>query len=90
MRRVLVSLKWKSDSWLRKGDREVISSLATCPYQLEGLHAYASRQAHVFKSLRDHFSGIWSGLELPREHLTEPTRNVRLDSDLMELDGEDT
>ena len=89
MRRVLVSLKWKSDDWLHKGDIKATSSLTDCPFQLEGLRAYASRQANIFDSLRQHFFGIWSGLELPREQLTEFTSCVRLDSDLMELDGDD-
>ena len=89
MRRVLVFLKWRSDHWLQKGKMETISSLTVCPFQLEGLHAYASRQASIFDSLRQHFSGIWSGLELPHEQLTESAPCVRLDSDLMELDGDD-
>jgi hypothetical protein len=89
MRRVLKFLTWKSDSWLQKGIKETISSLTTCPYQLEGLRAYASRQARVFSALHDHFLGIWNGLELPREHLTERIHPIRLDSDLMELDGDD-
>ena len=89
MRRVLEFLKWKSNNWLRKGDPEPTSTLSTCPYLLEGLHAYASRQSQVFDALREHFLGIWSGLEIPREHLTEHIYPVQLDSDLMELDGDD-
>ena len=89
MRRVLAFLKWRSDDWLRRGDDKTISPLTACPYQLEGLRAYAFRQARVFDDLRNHFFGIWSGLELPREHLTEPVHRVPLDSDLMELDGDD-
>jgi len=89
MRRVLEFLKWKSSDWLRKGCPEATAVLSTCPYQLEGLRAYASRQANVFDTLRAHFLGIWSGLEIPREHLTEQVHPVRLDSDLMELDGDD-
>ena len=89
MRRVLESLKWKSNDWLRKGCPEAISALSTCPYQLEGLRAYASRQANVFGMLRKHFLGIWSGLEIPQEYLTERTHPIHLDSDLMELDGDD-
>ena len=89
MRRVLAFLKWKSNGWLRKGGQNIISPLTTCQYQLEGLRAYASRQAHVFDALREHFIGIWRGFELPRECLTEYTHCVRLDSDLMELDGDD-
>jgi hypothetical protein len=89
MRRVLVFLRWKSDDWSRKGDTTTISSLATCPYLLEGLYAYARRQARVFRDIHDHFLGIWGGLELPREHLTEPACPIGLDWDTMELDGED-
>lgn len=88
MRRVLESLKWRSNGWFQKGDIEVISSLATCPYQLEGLRAYACRQSWVFRDIHDHFFGIWKGLELPRERLTEPIYTGYLDSDPMELDGD--
>ena len=88
MQQVLQFLRWKSSNWLQKGSMNAISSLATCPYQLEGLHAYASQQAHIFNTLHDHFLGTWSGLELPQGHLTEPVHPVCLDSDLMELDGD--
>ena len=89
MRCVLVFLRWKSENWLQRGDRSIIASLTTCQYQLEGLRAYTFQQAHIFEALREHFTGIWSGLELPREHLTDQIYPVRLDSDLMELDGDD-
>lgn len=89
MRRVLEFLKWKSNDWLQRGNTETVSSLTTCPYKLEGLHAYARRQAQVFRDLHDHFLGIWKGLKQPREPLVEPIHPVDLDSDAMELDGED-
>lgn len=89
MRRVLAFLEWRSDNWLWKADTKTTSSLTTCPLQLEGLYAYASRQAQIFDILRQHFSRIWSGLELPRKHLNEHAPCVPLDSDLMELDGDD-
>ena len=89
MRRVLEFLKWKSDDWFQKGNPMAISSLAECPYQLEGLHAYACRQAHVFRDIHDHFWSIWKGLELPQEHLTEPVYPIDPGPDAMELDGED-
>jgi hypothetical protein len=90
MRRVLTFLRWRSSDWLLKGDAQVTSSLTHCPYQLEGLHAYASRQASVFKAIHDHFLGIWTGLELPWEHLIEPIHPISLDSDAMQLDGGDS
>jgi hypothetical protein len=89
MRRVLAFLKWRSNDWLRKCDPAVVSSLTTCSYQLEGLRAYGCRQANIFNNLHDHFLGIWKGLELPLEHLTEPIYPVDLNSDPMELDGSD-
>ena len=89
MRRVLAYLRWKSGDWLRKGNPVAVSSLTTCPNRADGLRAYACRQAKVFSDIRDHFLGIWTGLELPREHLTEPVYPVDPDSDPMELDGED-
>jgi len=88
MRRVLVFLGWKSNDWLQKGDSKVVSALTDCPHQLEGLRAYACRQANVFSDIHNHFLGIWMGLELPREHLTEPIHFVD-SSDAMELDGDD-
>ena len=89
MRRVLQFLKWKASDWFRKGHTDAISSLTTCPYQLEGLRAYACRQANVFGDIHNHFMGIWMGLELPQEHLVEPVHVADLSSDAMELDGED-
>ena len=89
MRRVLKFLKWKSSDWYRKGCADSVSSLSTCPYQLEGLHAYACRQANVFRDIHNHFLDIWKGLESPREHLDEPIHPTDLSSDVMELDGDD-
>jgi hypothetical protein len=90
MRRVLEFLKWKSKDWLRKDDEQLLDSLTQCPLQFEGLRAYAHRQAHVFSDLHNHFLGIWTGLELPREHLNEPFYPADLSLDAMELDGDDT
>ena len=89
MRQVLVFLRWTSNNWSQRGNVDVISLLTVCPYQLEGLRAYACRQAHVFRDIHDHFLGIWKGLELPREHLVEPTYPADLGPDAMELDGDD-
>ena len=89
MRRVLEFLKWKSWDWLRKGDRRLISSLTSCPYQLEGLRAYACRQSKVFSSIHNHFCAVWKGLELPREHLTEPIYPINDSLEAMEVDGDD-
>lgn len=89
MRRVLAFLEWKSNEWLRRGDDQAISSLTTCPHKLDGLRAYAHRQADIFTDIYNHFLGVWKGLELPREHLNEPIYPVDLSSDAMELDGDD-
>ena len=89
MRWVLAYLGWKSGDWLWKGHPAAVSSLTTCENRADGLHAYACWQAKVFSDIRDHFLGIWTGLELPREHLTEPVYPADPDSDPMELDGED-
>jgi len=89
MVRVLAFLSWRSNNWLRKGHLQVVSSLTDCPYHLEGLRAYACRQANVFSDIRNYFLGIWKGLEPPREHLNEPVYPVDLTSDVMELDGDD-
>lgn len=82
-------MKWKSNNWFLKGDTTAISSLTTCPYLLEGLRAYACRQARVFHDVHNHFLDVWKGLELPKEHLTEPAHLIGLDWDAMELDGDD-
>jgi hypothetical protein len=89
MRRVLKFLRWKSKEWVRRGETEAIALLTTCPYKLEGLHAYANRQAQVFRDLHNHFLAIWKGLSQPREPLVEPIYPVDLDPDAMELDGDD-
>ena len=82
-------LNWMSNDWSQKGITSTISSLTTCPHKLKGLHAYACRQAHVFCDIHDHFFGIWKGLELPQERLTEPTYPVDLGLDVVELDRDD-
>lgn len=82
-------LNWRSVDWSRKGDSKTISPLTTCPYQLEGLHAYARRQARIFLDIHDHFSSIWKGLKLPQERLDKPIHPIDLSLDAMELDGED-
>ena len=86
MRQVLAFLKWKSSIWLRKGDSDVIL-LTSCPYQLDSLCAYACWQAGVFSNIHNHFLGIWEGLKLPREYLTEPLYLTDFEPDPMELDG---
>ena len=90
MRRVLEFLRWKSKDWFGKGYHRTIPPFATCPFQLEGLRAYSSRQAHVYSDLHNHFLGIWKGTELPREHLAELFRPADLSLVAMELDGDDT
>ena len=89
MRRVIASLEWKSNAWLQKGTPQVTSPLTDCPYQLEGLRAYACRQANVFSDLQHHFLGIWKGLEPPREQLTGPMHPVGPSLNVMEVDGDD-
>lgn len=79
-------LNWRSDDWFWRGASKTISPLTACPYQLEGLHAYACQQAHIFLDVHDYFSSIWKGLELPREHLDKPIHPIDLNLDVMELD----
>lgn len=87
MRRVLAFLKWRSNTWLRKADDSTLTLITACPHQFDGLRAYACRQASVFSNLHNHFLGIWKGLELPREYLTEPLYLTDFDPDAMELDS---
>ena len=62
MRRTLQFLKWKSSSWSAKASSSALIKPSPSPHVLEGLTAYAFRQAHVFLSLHDHFSSLWRGL----------------------------
>ena len=89
MRRVLAYLGWKSDDWLQKGRTTIISSLSSCPYQLEGLRAYSCRQANIFADIHNHFLNIWRGLERPPEYPTTTAHPLDSNSDLMELDGDE-
>lgn len=63
MRRTLEFLKWKSSNWLAKASDTPITELHSPP-DVEGVNAYAFRQAAVFRSLRDHFFSLWRGLKV--------------------------
>lgn len=60
MRRTLKFLEWKSSQWVAKSPKSDRSSSSAL---LEGLNAYAFRQADVFTSLNNHFLSIWQGLK---------------------------
>ena len=89
MRRALEFFKWKSRDWLQKGGDKTTNSLTSCPLQLEGLRAYACRQADIFSGIHNYTLGIWKGLKLPREYLAEHFHPADLSFDAMELDGDD-
>ena len=62
MRRTLEFLKWKSASWLAKVPSSASQKSTCSSFVLEGLAAYALRQADVFLSIHAHFLSLWSGL----------------------------
>ena len=61
MRHTLEFLRWKSASWSAKAPSSALHKSPTSPFVLEGLAAYAFRQAEVFLSLHNHFLSLWRG-----------------------------
>jgi hypothetical protein len=60
MVRVLRFLTWQEQWWKEKGQLDMRRPVAAT--NAEGLHAYAERQAALRRSLREHFSGMWSDI----------------------------
>ena len=61
MRRTLEFLKWRSANWLTKAVSSALNKSPPAPLVLEGLMAYAFRQANIFLSLHDRFLSLWRG-----------------------------
>ena len=57
MNRTLRFFVWKADDWRRKG--VAFQDKPTSPEHLEGLKAYAERQAALCQSLHDAFKHQW-------------------------------
>jgi hypothetical protein len=60
MNRTLRFFVWKADDWRRKG--VAFQAKSTSPEHLEGLKAYAERQAVLCQSLHDAFKHQWEGV----------------------------
>lgn len=60
MNRTLRFFVWKAADWRSKG--LAFQDKPTSPEHLEGLKAYAERQAVLCQSLHDAFKGQWAGV----------------------------
>lgn len=56
MRRVIVFLDWKADWWEGERSRRVKAPAAV----KKGLHAYASKQADLYRTIAGQFAEEWS------------------------------
>jgi len=91
MRRTLEFLKWKSANWLAMASSSVLNKPPPSPLVLEGLTAYASRQAQVFLSLHSHFLSLWRGftaLDGSADRL--PSIPAQIEDAMQSIDGGDT
>jgi hypothetical protein len=62
MRRVLEYMSWFAN-WWTSHTAVPSSSMAHDPYLMEGLTAYAAKQADLRLSLRNHFEMLWQDVE---------------------------
>ena len=60
MRRVLEYMSWFADWW---SSHAAVPSIADDPYLSEGLTAYATKQADLRLSLRNHFEILWKDVQ---------------------------
>jgi hypothetical protein len=59
MRRVLAFLEWRADWWINRGSSMAMAcSGSSAPY-IEGLFAYAARQAKIQRALAGRFKEMW-------------------------------
>lgn len=58
MLRVVHYLEWKEEDWRAKGDQSMRGLMSET--ETEGYRAYvAERHASIFRSLANHFRGLW-------------------------------
>ena len=62
MRRVLEYMSWFANWWTSHA--VVPSPIAHNPYLSEGLTAYATKQADLRLSLRNHFETLWKDVKV--------------------------
>jgi hypothetical protein len=56
MRRVLKFFDWQANWWVLQGDRRTEVDVEC----LEGIRAYATKQANIRRAFIDHFQILWS------------------------------
>jgi hypothetical protein len=82
MRRVLEYMSWFANWWT---SHATVPSMAHDPYLMEGLTAYAAKQADLRLSLRNHFEMLWkdvqSWLEVNKVPGMESTSQSEYDDD---------
>jgi hypothetical protein len=61
MRRVLEYMSWFSNWWT---SHATVPSVSHDPYLAEGLTAYATKQADLRLSFRNHFEMLWKDVQL--------------------------
>jgi hypothetical protein len=59
MERVLVFEAWEAGWWREKAERVNARASSLSPELLEGLLAYAERQAVIRTEMRSHFAHLW-------------------------------
>lgn len=72
MRRTLEFFKWRSANWSARASSSALKAPPPSPLVIEGLAAYAFRQADVFTSLHDHFLSLWRGFTVADASADQP------------------
>lgn len=89
MRRTLEFLKWRSKNWSAKAS-SALEEPSPSPLVLEGLTAYAFRQAEVFISLHNHFLSLWRGLTVAGALADQPSLiPTQTEDEMQGVDGGD-
>ena len=91
MWRTLEFLKWKSANWSAKVSLSAFKTPPPSPLVLEGLAAYAFRQADIFTSLHDHFLSLWRGFTVADASADQPPLvPTQIEDEMQGVDGGDT
>ena len=81
MRRVIEFLRWKSEWWMSRTERQPPDTALA-----EGLRAYANKQSLLQKGLSQHFQTIW---QAPLHELNTASQGYSESTDGINHDGED-
>ena len=91
MRRTLEFLKWKSANWSAKVSLSAFKMTPPSLLVLEGLAAYAYRQADIFTSLHDHFLSLWHGFAVADALADQPPLiPTQIEDEMQGIDRGDT